>query len=99
MPTAEGPCRFGQYAPFLRKILREAGYGDVQVLSPTSQNGYADLGDIANAFHAHGVAGAGVRRHRCTARCSKTRPYETTPGAADQAFQESLADLVHDHRE
>jgi predicted nucleotide-binding protein (sugar kinase/HSP70/actin superfamily) len=37
MPTAEGPCRFGQYAPFLRKILREAGYGDVQVLSPTSQ--------------------------------------------------------------
>ena len=63
MPTAEGPCRFGQYAPFLRKILREAGYGDVQVLSPTSQNGYADLGDIANAFSAHGVAGAGLRRH------------------------------------
>ena len=25
MPTAEGPCRFGQYAPFLRKILRDAG--------------------------------------------------------------------------
>ena len=24
----------------------------------------------------------------------KTRPYETTPGAADRAFQESLADMV-----
>ena len=37
MPTAEGPCRFGQYAPFLRKILRDAGWGNVQVLSPSSQ--------------------------------------------------------------
>ena len=36
MPTAEGPCRFGQYAPFLKKILRQAGYGDVQILSPRS---------------------------------------------------------------
>ena len=27
MPTTEGPCRFGQYAPSLKKILREAGYG------------------------------------------------------------------------
>ena len=50
MPTAEGPCRFGQYAPFLKKVLREAGYGDVQLLSPTSQNGYSDLGEITNAF-------------------------------------------------
>jgi predicted nucleotide-binding protein (sugar kinase/HSP70/actin superfamily) len=23
MPTADGPCRFGQYAPFLRKVLNE----------------------------------------------------------------------------
>ena len=29
MPTAEGPCRFGQYAPLLTKVLREDGYGDV----------------------------------------------------------------------
>ena len=36
MPTAEGPCRFGQYAPFLRKILRDAGWGNVQVLSPAA---------------------------------------------------------------
>ena len=29
MGTTDGPCRFGQYAPFLRKVLREQGYGDV----------------------------------------------------------------------
>jgi predicted nucleotide-binding protein (sugar kinase/HSP70/actin superfamily) len=94
MPTAEGPCRFGQYAPFLKKVLRESGYGDVQVLSPTSQNGYADLGDITNAFLRAGwralVASDTIHR-----ALLKTRPYETTPGAADRAFQTSLQDLCH----
>ncbi len=93
MPTAEGPCRFGQYAPFLRKILRDAGWGNVQVLSPTSRNSYADLGDIANPFMrtAWRALVAADTLHRALL---KTRPYETTPGAADGAFQESLADLV-----
>jgi len=93
MPTAEGPCRFGQYTPFLRKILRDAGYGDVQVLSPTSRNSYGDLGDIANPFMrtAWRALVCADTIHRALL---KTRPYETTPGAADRAFQESLADVV-----
>jgi predicted nucleotide-binding protein (sugar kinase/HSP70/actin superfamily) len=92
MPTAEGPCRFGQYAPFLKKILREAGYGDVQILSPTSQNGYADLGDITNAFLRAGWRAlvAADTLHRALL---KTRPYETSSGAADRVFQASLQDL------
>ena len=68
MPTAEGPCRFGQYAPFLRKILRDAGWGNVQVLSPSSRNGYADLGDIANPFCAR-RGGRWCVRTPCTAPC------------------------------
>jgi predicted nucleotide-binding protein (sugar kinase/HSP70/actin superfamily) len=92
MPTAEGPCRFGQYAPFLKKILREAGYADVQVLSPSSQNGYADLGDITNAFLRAGWRAlvAADTLHRALL---KTRPYETSPGASDRAYQASLQDL------
>jgi predicted nucleotide-binding protein (sugar kinase/HSP70/actin superfamily) len=92
MPTAEGPCRFGQYAPFLKKILREAGYGDVQILSPTSQNGYADLGDITNAFLRAGWRAlvAADTLHRALL---KTRPYEKNPGASDRVFQVSLQDL------
>jgi predicted nucleotide-binding protein (sugar kinase/HSP70/actin superfamily) len=92
MPTAEGPCRFGQYAPFLRKILSDAGYGDVQVLSPTSRNGYADLGDIATPFQRAAwrvLVCADILRRALL----KTRPYETTPGTADRAFQESIQDL------
>jgi len=93
MPTAEGPCRFGQYAPFLCKILRDAGYGDVKVVSPTSRNGYVDLGGIANPF-MRAAWRALVSSDTIHRALLKTRPYETTPGAADRAFQESQADLV-----
>jgi predicted nucleotide-binding protein (sugar kinase/HSP70/actin superfamily) len=92
MATASGPCRFGQYAPFLEKILREAGYGDVQVLSPTSENGYGDLGSVATAFTRvawRALVTADILRKALL----KTRPYETVPGAADRAFRESLDDL------
>ena len=36
MPTTEGPCRFGQYAPAIRKILRDLELSEVLVVSPTS---------------------------------------------------------------
>ena len=93
MPTADGPCRFGQYAPFLRKILNDAGYDRVQVLSPSSQNGYADLGgEIATPFlrMAWRALVCADTVHRALL---KTRPYETTPGSADRAFEESLKDV------
>ena len=50
MPTAQGPCRFGQYAPYLRQILDANGYAEVEILSPTSQNAYDGLGTLAGAF-------------------------------------------------
>ncbi len=92
MATAEGPCRFGQYAPFLKKMLRDAGYPEVQILSPTSENGYRDIGSVSGNFVRAGwralVAGDTLRK-----ALQRTRPYETTPGAADRAFKESVDDL------
>ena len=44
MPTADGPCRFGQYAPYLKRILQSNGYKHTAVLSPTSDNSYEGLG-------------------------------------------------------
>jgi predicted nucleotide-binding protein (sugar kinase/HSP70/actin superfamily) len=92
MPTAEGPCRFGQYAPFLAKILREIGYGDVQILSPTSKNGYADLGEISTPFLRAGwralVAADTLRK-----ALHRTRPYETVPGTTDKVYHEAVSDL------
>ncbi len=92
LPTSEGPCRFGQYVPFLRRTLREIGYPGVQILSPTSENGYGDFGNVAGRFMRMGwravVASDALRR-----MLLKTRPYETTEGAADAAFRASLDDL------
>src|SRR5690349_24826130 len=46
MPTAQGPCRFGPYAPYLRQVLDSSGYQEVEILSPSSQNAYDGLGEL-----------------------------------------------------
>ena len=98
MPTADGPCRFGQYAPMLEKVLRENGYGDVQILSPTSKNSYADLGEISTPFMRAGwralVAASVLRK-----ALHRTRPYETVPGSSDKVYEEGHCRPVLDHRE
>lgn len=92
MPTAEGPCRFGQYAPYLKKILRSIGYEDIQILSPTSKNSYAGLGNVAGPFVRGGwrslVAADTLRK-----MLLRTRPYEVTPGTADGCYEAALKDF------
>lgn len=92
LPTSEGPCRFGQYVPYLRKVLREAGLGQVDIISPTDTNSYGELGSIVNAFTRMAWRGivASDSIHRLLL---KTRPYETLSGAADQVYNKSLRDL------
>jgi predicted nucleotide-binding protein (sugar kinase/HSP70/actin superfamily) len=92
MVTTDGPCRFGQYAPFLRKVLRERGYGDVQVLSPHGEHGYSDFQDFDTAFVRtawRALVSADILRKLLL----HTRPYETLPGRTDLAFRESGEDL------
>ena len=92
MATADGPCRFGQYTPFLRKILRELGYGDVAVFAPRTEQGYSDIGDFGTPF-IRGAWRALVAADILRKLLLQTRPYETVPGAADQAFQDSIGDF------
>jgi len=75
MPTAEGPCRFGQYAPYMRQVLREMGYEQVPVVSPTSKNGYDGFSDHAGDMVRQlwrGMVAADILRKMLL----KTRPYE-----------------------
>jgi predicted nucleotide-binding protein (sugar kinase/HSP70/actin superfamily) len=92
LPTSDGPCRFGQYVPYLRKVLREAGYHQIEIMSPTDANSYGGLGNIVNIFTRMAWRGivASDSIHRLLL---KTRPYETAAGSADRAYQESLTDL------
>ena len=44
MPTAAGPCRFGQYYVFMEDLMKKREMADVAMLSLTSENSYAGLG-------------------------------------------------------
>jgi len=92
MPTAEGPCRFGQYAPYLRQILDANGYRAVEILSPTSRNAYDGLGDLAKPF-----VRTGWRALLCADLLQKMllihRPYEERRGDTEAVYEDSLADL------
>jgi len=92
MPTSSGPCRFGQYAPLLRKILGEMGYDEALVFSPTSSDGY------------EGIAGNVVRFMRTAWRAIVVsdilrklllmfRPYEKNPGETDQIHDSALDEI------
>ncbi len=92
MPTAEGPCRFGQYAPYLRHVLDANGFGEVEILSPTSQNAYQGMGDLARPF-----VRTGWRALLCADLLQKLllmhRPYEAKRGDTESVYEASLADL------
>jgi predicted CoA-substrate-specific enzyme activase len=44
MPGAEGPCRFGQYSVFSRKVIEQRRIPDAAVFSTCSTEGYSGLG-------------------------------------------------------
>lgn len=89
MPTSSGPCRFGQYAPLLRKILNELGYHETLVLSPSSSNGYDDIDNNTSRVRRMGwrslVASDLLRK-----MLLMFRPYESRAGEADDLYQWGL---------
>ncbi|MBN2445206.1 MAG: hypothetical protein JXO22_00645, partial [Phycisphaerae bacterium] len=89
MPMAHGPCRFGQYAPYLRQKLNELGYGDVMVVSPTTKDSYQSIGEHAGQLKKT-VWMAIVLGDLATRFRLKTRPYELNAGDADAAFDYAL---------
>ncbi|MBF0321948.1 MAG: hypothetical protein HQL62_03210, partial [Magnetococcales bacterium] len=55
MPTASGPCRFGQYAIFMEDLVRRLAKPDVFLLSLTSENSYGGLGTRFSRFTWWGI--------------------------------------------
>ncbi len=90
MPTASGPCRFGQYAGLLENVLKEVGAEDVLVFSPSSRDGYGGIGseNMERALWRGLVAADALRK--MLLRC---RPYEIHSGDTDAVYEESLSRL------
>jgi len=92
MPTAHGPCRFGQYWPALEAVLEQRGLRDVLVLCPSSENGYEGISDNGLAFYRSAwlsiLASDTMRK-----MLLKTRPYERESGRTDEVYEESIRRL------
>jgi len=46
MPTASGPCRFGQYSEFIKGLINKLRLENVAVFSLSSENSYAGFGSF-----------------------------------------------------
>ncbi len=90
MPTAPGPCRFGQYAPFLRKVLDSVGAEEAMVFSPTSGTGYGNAGG-KNVQRAgwRGLVTSDLLRKALL----RVRPYECERGATDAVYETLLREI------
>lgn len=89
LPTANGPCRFGQYAGLQRQILDEQGYQDIPMVSLSSADGYRGIGR-----HAPQLIRTAWRAIVCSdilmKLLLKTRPYEVEAGQADGAYVDGI---------
>jgi len=90
MPTGSGPCRFGQYAHFHRRVLDEWGYPEIPIFSP-NQDGehYEKLGMVANDFILWAWRGL-VAVDILEKLLRQTRPYEVISGETNKLYQKYL---------
>ncbi len=89
MPTANGPCRFGQYLHLIRAKFDELGYDDVPIMTISSNDGYSSIGAysqdlVRTAWHAV------ISQDILMKLLLKARPYEIEKGSADALYQAGL---------
>jgi predicted nucleotide-binding protein (sugar kinase/HSP70/actin superfamily) len=92
MPTANGPCRFGQYMHLIRRTLDDLGYDDVPVITITSNDGYSSIGQYSRDL-IRTAWRAVVAQDILMKLLLKTRPYEVEKGTTDAVYHASLADV------
>ncbi len=87
MPSANGPCRFGQYAHLLDKILNDLDMSEILIVSPSSKDGYGGIGGTVffkTAWIA--VISADIIRKMLL----HIRPYERVEGTTDEVYEKSI---------
>ncbi len=91
-PSANGPCRFGQYAGPDRRRVDELGYDDVRSSCITSADGYAGIGDYSREL-IRTAWRAVVIQDILMKLLLMTRPYEIEKGSTDALYKESLVEV------
>ena len=90
MPTAYGPCRFGQYNKFQRMVLDDLGLEDVPlVLLDQDKNYQGDLKDLGTDFRKLAWSGI-VFVDTLQKMLRERRPYEVAKGECDELYEQYL---------
>ena len=89
MPTANGPCRFGQYLHLIKAKFGELGYDDIPVISITSSDGYSSIGSYSQDL-VRTAWRAVLAQDILMKFLLKTRPYEREKGSTDAVYRKSL---------
>lgn len=90
MPTAEGPCRFGQYVVLHRSILDREGYAETPIFSPSSVNSYMGMPNSLRIYLWEAMLCSDTLMK---AMCA-VRPYELNAGETDAVGEELIADII-----
>lgn len=86
MPSASGPCRFGQYGLLHRSVLDRLGFADVGILAPCASNAYAGFTTKQRKTLWTAIVVADlIEKMAC-----RIRPYETSRGETDRVVEESV---------
>lgn len=89
MPSAQGPCRFGQYVSLHRQILDREGFTDVEIMSPSHYRGFAGLDEgVRRSLWRGLLVGDILMKAGC-----RIRPYEVEPGATDRLIATEMQTL------
>jgi predicted nucleotide-binding protein (sugar kinase/HSP70/actin superfamily) len=97
MPTAEGPCRFGQYNVLQRQVLDDYGLQEVEILSMTTANNYRGFVEDVTAFRAL-AWDALVLTDLAQKLLHAHRPYELQAGQTEALYQACLQRVIADTR-
>ena len=93
MPTAYGPCRFGQYNKFQRMVLDDAGLEQVQIFTFDQDIDYQkDAKLLGPKFRKLAWSGI-VFVDTMQKLAREIRPYEVTPGETNRVYQQALDNL------
>ncbi len=90
MPTAEGPCRFGQYISLHKQILEREGFPDVPILAPSHFRGFEGLDEtVRRTLWKAWLAGDVLMKAGC-----KLRPYEREAGETNYRLEQEMQRLI-----
>ena len=92
MPTANGPCRFGQYQNLHRMILDDLGYPDIPICSPDSKDSYSTVLNLDGNFRR--IAWQGILVVDLLQKLLwQTRPYEQNEGETNRTYWKYVEEL------